>query len=136
MDLKPVLENARTVAIVGCSDNPARPSHRITRYLQQAGYRIIPVNPGHDRLHGELCYARLQEVPADPPIDLVNIFRHPRFTAGVVKDAIERVRETKERPVIWTQLGVSSPEAQRLAEDADLPYVKDRCILVEHARLM
>lgn len=136
MDMKPILEDARTIAVVGCSDNPGRPSYRITRYLQEAGYRIVPVNPAHDRLHGEPCYGRLQDAPPDPPIDLVNVFRHPRFTAGVVEDAIERAAQTGERPVIWTQIGVSSPDAQRLAGDAGLPYVRDRCILVEHARLL
>ena len=135
LDFKLLLEATRTIAVVGLSDDPMRPSYGIGRYLQQAGYRIIPVNPHHARVLGERCYDRIQDAPAEPSIDLVNIFRHPRYTADMIRDVLERIAATGERPVIWTQLGVSSAEAQQLAEGAGLAYVHNRCILVEHARL-
>jgi len=135
-DFKPLFETARTIAVVGCSPRPTRTSHRIARYLQQAGYTVIPVNPYHDTLLGVPCYPDVQHIPADVRLDIVNIFRRPSHTAAMVRDVLARLRTTGEHPVIWTQLGVSSPEAERLATDAGLPYVRNRCILVEHSRLM
>lgn len=136
MDLQSVLEHARTIAVVGCSPRATRTSHRIARYLQDAGYTVIPINPHHDELLGVPCYPDLLHVPEDTEIDIVNVFRQPRFTEGVVQDAVDRSERTGERPVIWTQLGVSTREAQRLAEAHGLPYVANRCSMVEHARLL
>ena len=135
MDLQSVLENARTIAVVGCSPRETRTSHRIARYLQDAGYTVVPINPHHDELLGVPCYPDLLSVPEDTHIDIVNIFRQPRFTEGVVQDAVDRNERTQENPVIWTQLGVSTQEAKRLAEAHGLPYVTNRCSMVEHARL-
>jgi predicted CoA-binding protein len=136
MNLKTALEDARTIAVVGCSPRETRTSHRIARYLQDAGYTVVPVNPHHDELLGVPCYPDLGHIPADTEIDIVNVFRQPRFTEGVVQETVERSERTDERPLIWTQLGVSSQEAQRLAAAHDLPYVANRCIMVEHARLL
>lgn len=136
MDLQSVLENARTIAVVGCSPRATRTSHRIARYLQDAGYTVIPINPHHDELLGAPCYPDLLSIPEDTHIDIVNVFRQPRFTEGVVQDALDRSERTGERPVIWTQLGVSTQEARKLAEAHGLPYVANRCSMVEHARLM
>jgi hypothetical protein len=135
-DLSSVLSTARTIAVVGCSDDPTRTSYRIAQYMQERGYRIVPVNPNVESVLGETAYSDLPSIPADVPIDVVNIFRAPQHTADMVRDAIERVEATGERPVIWTQLGVSSPEARSLAAEAGLPYVRNRCIKVEHARRM
>jgi predicted CoA-binding protein len=135
-DLKAILEAAETIAVVGCSGNPSRTSYAISRYLQEVGYRIIPVNPNYEEVHGERCYPDLASVPQDASIDLVDIFRNPRHTAEMVEHVVARARATGERPVVWTQLGVSTPEAERLAKEAALPYVKNRCILVEHSRLL
>ena len=134
LDLTAVLDDADTIAVVGCSGRPSRTSHGIAAYLQRAGYRMIPVNPNYDEILGEQCYSDLPSVPADVHIDIVNIFRAADHTADMVRSAIERVEHTGERPVIWTQLGVSSDEAQQLAEATDLPYVKNKCIMVEHQR--
>ena len=118
-DLPSVLESAQTIAVVGCSARPTRTSHKIARYMQGRGYRIVPVNPNYDEVLGEPCYPDLPSVPADVSIDIVDIFRAPRHTAEMVRTAIERVEQTEtvagERPVVWTQLGVSSPEAEELA---------------------
>ena len=139
-DLQSALESAQTIAVVGCSARPTRTSHKIARYMQDRGYRIVPVNPNYDEVLGEPCYPDLPSVPADVSIDIVDIFRAPRHTAEMVRTAIERVEQTEtvagERPVVWTQLGVSSPEAEELAAEAGLPYVRNRCIKVAYDRLL
>ncbi len=135
-DLQSVLESARTIAVVGCSARPTRTSHKIARYMQDRGYRIVPVNPNYDEVLGEPCHPDLPSVPADVSIDIVDIFRAPRHTAEMVRTAIERTEETGERPVLWTQLGVSSPEAEALAAEAGLPYVRNRCIKIAYDRLL
>lgn len=135
-DLKEILTSARTIAVVGCSNEPARPSYGITRYLKQNGYHVVPVNPKQDQCHGEPCHATISDIPDDVTIDVFNIFRNPRYAADMVREIVARAERTGERPVVWTQLGVSSPEAERLAEAAGLPYVKNRCILVERERLL
>ena len=136
MDLKTVLEDAQTIAIVGCSPRAFQTSHRIAQYLQAAGYRIVPVNPYHEEILGEPCYPELQAIPEDVALDIVNVFRRSEFTEGVVHDAAERAGQTGRYPVIWTQLGVHSPAAQEAAEAADLPYVASRCIMVDHRMLL
>lgn len=134
-DLLRLLADARTIAVVGLSARPHRTSHRIARYLQDSGYRVVPVNPHYDAVHGEPCYPDLASIPYGVEVDLINVFRAPRHTAGVVREAAAFAAERECRPAIWTQLGVSTPEAERLAAEAGLPYVANRCILVEHARL-
>ncbi len=133
-DLKATLADARTIAVVGCSDRPSRTSYAIARYLQEVGYRIIPVNPNITTGHGEVAYPTLESLPDDVKIDIVNIFRNPAYTAEMVQMAVDYAEASGTKPTVWTQLGVSTNEAQRLAEEAGLPYVKDRCIMVEHQR--
>lgn len=133
MNLPALLASVRTIAVVGCSDAPAATSHRIARYLIEAGFAVVPVNPNHARVLGRACYPSVADVPYDPPLDVVCIFRQPRFTAAMVETVVERIGHTDERPVVWTQVGVHSAEAERLATEAGLPYVRNRCIMVEHA---
>lgn len=133
-DLTQVLQDAETIAVVGCSKRESRTSHQIARALQKAGYRVIPVNPYADDLLGETCYPDVQSIPADVQVDVVNVFRRPEHTAQMVRDAAERAAQTGRTPVVWTQLGVSSDEAEREAAQAGLPYVRNRCIKVEHAK--
>lgn len=135
-DLKTVLETTEVIAVVGCSGQTMRTSHKIARYMQQRGYRVVPVNPNYDEVLGERCYPDLPSVPDDVEIDVVDIFRAPRHTADMVRTAIERTETTGRKPVIWTQLGVSSSEAEDLAADAGLPYVRNRCIKVAYDRLL
>ena len=135
-EIRSILQDAKTIAVVGCSDSPSRTSHRIAQYLQKSGYRVVPVNPHHDKILGETCYADLSELPDDISIDIVNIFRRPQFTAEMVHDAVAYSKKRKSHPAIWTQLGVSSSEARTLAEEAQLPYIQNRCIMVEHGRLV
>ncbi len=129
------LEQAKTIAVAGCSPRESRPSYRIARYLQRAGYRVIPVNPNAREILGEDCYPSVSRIPADIQIDIVDIFRRSRYTAEVVTDTLERAKATGQWPAIWTQLAVSSPQAERLASENGLPYIRERCIRVEHARL-
>ena len=134
-DLLTILRDAETIAVVGCSPRSTRTSHRIARYLQEAGYRVIPVNPHRDELLGTTCYPDVQSIPDDVQVDIVNVFRRPQYTADMVRDAIRRSETTGYLPVVWTQIGVSSREAEALAQETGLPYVKNRCIMVEHARM-
>ena len=136
MDLKDALQRARTIAVVGCSPRGFQTSHRIAVYLQRAGYRVVPVNPYHEEILGEPCYPDLQAIPAEVDVDIVNVFRRSQFTPGVVEDAVARMEATGDRPLIWTQIGVHHPEAERLAAEAELPYVADRCIMVDHRVLL
>ena len=135
-ELQTILEDARTIAVVGCSADPRRTSHGIARYLQRAGYRILPINPHCTEVLGETAYPDLDSLPDDVRVDLVNIFRNPRYTDDMVAMAVRYAEATGTRPVIWTQLGVSTPAAQQRAEAAGLPYVADRCIKIEHARFV
>jgi hypothetical protein len=121
------LSTARTIAVVGLSAKPWRPSHGVSEYMQSRGYRIIPVNPNVDEVLGEKAYARLEDVPE--PIDIVNIFRRP--------DAVEPVVEAAVRigaRMVWMQEGVVNRAAEQRARAAGLEVVMDRCILKEHRR--
>ena len=105
-------------------------------YLQEAGYTIVPVNPHRDELLGERAYPSLIDIPDSISLDLVDVFRRPEFMEGVVREAIARRDRSGNNPVIWTQIGVSSFEAEELANEAGIPYIRNRCTLVEHSRLL
>lgn len=136
LDVTAALRNANTIAVVGCSMQSSRTSHQIASYLQRHGYRVVPVNPNHEEILGEPCVPSLQEVPDGVTVDIATIFRRPEHTAEMVRDAVRYAEATATTPVVWTQLGVSSPEAEQIAAEAGLPYVRNRCIKVEHARRM
>ena len=116
---------AKRIAVVGLSDDPGRPSHGIGGYLASHGYEVIPVNPNHDQILGKKCYARLADIPGG--VDLVNVFRQPQFCADVTREAIEAGAKG-----VWLQAGIRNEEARRLAEEANVDFVQDRCIMVEH----
>ena len=118
----------RTLAVIGLSDDPRKPSHSVSAYMQRAGYRILPVNPGVQHVLGEKSYASLAELPVKP--DVVNVFRLPRFIPAVVDEMIAfGLRD------LWVQLGIVNLAAAEQAEKAGLRVVMDRCILIEHSRL-
>jgi len=127
-EIERVLGTARTVAVVGCSPNPDRPSNAIARYLMENGYRVVPINPGHDRILGQTCYRSLSEVPAEVEIDIVNVFRRSEEVAKVAQEAIAR-----GTGLFFMQQGVIDRESARRLEGAGIPVAMDRCILVEHA---
>src|SRR2546425_4973417 len=120
-----ILKMCRTIAVVGLSSNPMRPSHEVTEYMQRAGYRIIPVNPNETEVLGEKCYAQLEDL--QEKIDVVNIFRRAEEVPPVVESAIRIGAK-----VVWMQLGIENEEAAEKAKAAGLAVVGDGCILVEH----
>ena len=120
-----LLTRAKTIAVVGLSSNPLRPSHGVTAYMQSHGYHIIPVNPNIDECLGQKAYASLLEVPEK--IDIVNIFRRPEFVEEVVDQAIQL-----KVPAIWMQEDVIHEKAAEKARQARIFVVMDRCILKEH----
>lgn len=126
--IRSALESARTIAVVGCSPKPDRPSNVIARYLMEQGYRVVPVNPGHPRILGETCYRSLQEVPPEVDIDIVDVFRRSDQVAPVALQAIARGTR-----FFFMQQGVVDERSARLLEEAGIPVAMDRCILVEHA---
>ena len=115
---------------MGCSPDPARPSHVIACYLKSNGYRVIPVNPGHDEILGEKCYGALSEIPADVRIDIVDVFRRSSEVGRLADEAIVR-----GAGFFFMQQGVVDPDAARRLEEAGIPVAMDRCILVERERL-
>ena len=128
--IRAALEAAETVAVVGCSPNPSRPSNEIARYLQRQGYRVVPVNPGHREILGEPCYPTLSDVPADVRIDIVDVFRRSEYVAGVAEEAIAR-----RVPFVFLQLEVVDEASARSLEAAGIGVAMDRCILIEHRGL-
>ncbi|HKJ33437.1 MAG TPA: CoA-binding protein [Balneolales bacterium] len=134
MNIREILENAKKIAVVGCSTNPTKDAHNVPAFLQKMGYTIIPVNPNCDRVLGQTCYADLKGIPEDMNIDIIDIFRRPKDTEKVVDDAIDRFGKSKHKPVIWTQFGVSSDLAKRQAEEAGFEYVENRCLKVEYQK--
>ncbi len=127
-----LLRGARTIAVVGYSGNPVRPSHGVSRYLRAAGYRVIPVNPmlGGAVIEGERAYDRLRDIPPETRVDLVDVFRRAEYLDAVVEDAV-----AAKLPAIWFQLDLGNVAAARRAEAAGLRVVWDRCTEIEHRRL-
>lgn len=120
-----LLTRTRTIAVVGLSSSPFRPSFGVAQYMQSKGYRIIPVNPNEQRVLGEKAYASLSEIPEK--IDLVDVFRRPEFVPEIVEETIRL-----KIPSLWLQEGVIHEAAARKARDAGISVVMDRCILKEH----
>lgn len=129
--LREMLSTAKVIAVVGLSSKRSRPSFGVTRYMQGAGYRIIPVNPNETEVLGEKAYASLDAIPKGTPIDIVNIFRRSEEVPEVVEAAI-RVGAR----CVWMQEGVIHDAAAASARKAGLIVVMDRCILKEHQRLL
>ncbi len=129
-----VLHRVRTIAMVGASANWNRPSYFAMKYLQEKGYRVIPVNPGQagKTLLGEMAYASLSDIPED--FQMVDIFRAAPAAGGIVEEAIG-LKERRGIEVIWMQLGVINHEAARAAEAAGLTVIMDRCPKIEFGRL-
>ena len=121
-----ILRSARTIAVVGLSANPRRPSHGVARYLQRAGYRIIPVNPNVAEVLGERAYPTLAELPG--PVDVVEVFRRSEFAGGIVDEAI-----AIGAGAVWLQDGVVDEPAAERARAAGLDVVMDDCMMRRHA---
>jgi predicted CoA-binding protein len=119
----------RTLAVVGLSDDPSRVSYAVSAYMQEQGFRILPVNPGIASALGERSYASLSELPVRP--DVVNVFRLPKFIPAIVDEMLALGLDN-----LWVQLGIRNEAAAQKAESGGIRVVMDRCIMVEHRRLV
>jgi uncharacterized protein len=128
-EITKILQNYRVVAVVGLSSDPGRPSYQVAQYLQNHGYRIIPVNPGCREVLGEQCYPSLKDIPF--PVEVVDIFRKVEAIPAIVDEAIGVGAKA-----VWLQLGLEEPESARKARKAGLQVVMNRCMKVDHAALV
>ena len=126
-EITEILHNYRVVAVVGLSADPSRPSYRVAQYLQEHGFRIVPVNPGCQEILGERCYAGLKDIPF--PVEVVDIFRNVDAIPEIVAEAI-----AVGAKVVWMQLGLEEPHSARKAKQAGLQVVMDRCLKIEHGQ--
>jgi len=130
-ELTRILANSKTIALVGASPKENRPSYKVMTYLQQAGYKVLPINPGQEGklILGEKVYASLGQI--EEPVDIVDIFRRAEFVPEIVEQAMAIKAKT-----IWMQLAIRNEEAALVATEAGLNVVMNRCTKIEHARLM
>jgi predicted CoA-binding protein len=126
--LRRILRSCRTIAVVGLSADWFRPSHFAAKYMQEHGYRVIPVNPRYESILGERCYARLEDIPEQ--VDLVDVFRKTPDVPPIARSAVAIGAKC-----LWQQIGVTSAEANAIARAAGLDSVMDRCVKIEHGRL-
>ncbi|HEU4548299.1 MAG TPA: CoA-binding protein [Rhizomicrobium sp.] len=131
--IKSILRSVRTIAMVGASANEIRPSYFALMYLLNKGYKVIPVNPGAagTQILGQTVYASLKDVPA--PVDMVDIFREAKYAPDIARETVAE-KERLGVKVLWMQLGVINPEAERIGKDAGLTVIMDRCPKIEHGR--
>jgi predicted CoA-binding protein len=128
-EIKQILLDTQTIAVVGLSDDPSKTSHMVSEAMQTKGYRIIPVNPKATSILGETTYASLKDIPF--PIDIVNVFRRPEHTPPIAEEAVAIGAK-----VLWLQLGIANEEAATIASKGGLQVIMDRCIKVEDSILL
>jgi predicted CoA-binding protein len=136
-DVKEILSKYKTVAVVGASRDSSKDSHRVAKYLQSQGFRIIPINPTADKILGEKCYKNLLEMPADvqKTIEIVDVFRPSSETPAIVEQAV-KLKERYDKPyVVWMQLGIINEQAAEIARQAGITVVMNRCMMQEHCKL-
>lgn len=131
MTIPELLAKYKTIAVVGLSDNPTRPSHSVTKYMLDSGYEIIPINPMHEKIFGLTCYSNLESLTEElrARVQIVNVFRKSEEVLPVVEEAI-----SVGAKAIWMQLGITNETAAERAREAGLVVVQNRCISVEHQR--
>jgi uncharacterized protein len=122
-------ESPRTIAVIGLSEVPSKPSHYVSEYMQQHDYKIYPINPSIQSVLGEKCYASLADLPIKP--DIVNVFRLPKFIPAIVDEMLQL-----GLPNLWVQQGIINLEAAARAEAGGIHVVMDRCIMVQHRRFI
>ncbi|MEW6455215.1 MAG: CoA-binding protein [Acidobacteriota bacterium] len=128
-EIKKILRESKTIAVVGCSRDLEKDAHKVPKYLKEHGYKIIPVNPFADEILGEKTCKILSEI--EEPVDMVDIFRPSEECLQIAKEAIK----IKPR-VVWMQVGIRNEEAAKLAERNGIKVVMDKCIMIEHKRLI
>ncbi len=126
-----LLTNVKTIAIVGLSDNPTRPSNEVALYLKGQGFRVIPVNPNYTEIVGQKVYPDLLSIPKEIQIDIVDIFRRSEDVLPHIKEAIER----GDVKTIWLQEGISNPAAEQYAKDHNLHVIANFCLMKAHKRI-
>ncbi|NCN03879.1 MAG: CoA-binding protein [Candidatus Pacebacteria bacterium] len=124
MNFKEILTPPKTIAVIGLSDKPARPSYQVAAYLQNQGFKIIPVNPAVDKVLGEKSYSSITAIPDDIKIDIVDIFRNSEAVPAIIEEIIS----LRIKPFIWMQEGVISPKGQSLAQQNDMSVVMNFCM--------
>jgi len=136
-EIREILDKYRVVAVVGLSDTLGRPSHRVAAYLRKHGYQIIPVNPFVDKVLGEKSYKSLLDIPVDiqKTIGIVDVFRKSEDVAPIVVQAIELRVQLGMPCVVWMQRGIVNVDAAKIAQQAGLRVVMDRCIMEDHLHL-
>ncbi|MEE8355079.1 MAG: CoA-binding protein [Candidatus Bathyarchaeia archaeon] len=136
--IRGILKRHTTVAVVGLSRNPSKASYEVAEYLQSRGYRIVPINPGADEILGEKSYGSLLELPEElkRSVEIVDLFRPSEAVPPFVDDAIKLREEFGAPEVIWMQLGIVNEEAAEMARGAGMTVIMDRCMKVEHRRLL
>jgi predicted CoA-binding protein len=130
-EIRVLLADAKTIAVVGLSSTPDRPSFEVAEFLQRRGYRIVPVNPNETEVLGERAYPTLLDVPEDVTIDIVDVFRRPEHTPPIAEQTVARGAK-----MLWLQDGVVNEDARRIAADAGIPVVMDDCIKRNVRRLL
>ncbi len=131
MTTKEMLTNYKSIAVVGFSANTEKTSHRVPIYMIEQGYDVIPVNPVADKIAGLKVYHDLASIPEE--IDIVNVFRPSADCLNVAKEAVERKKSRGDVKVLWLQEGIVNEEARKLAEDNEILFIEDKCILKEHS---
>ena len=132
--IKNILENYKTIAIVGLSRNPKKSSHQVAKYLQSKNYNIIPVNPNANKILGKKAYKNLLEIRE--PIEIINIFRPSEQTLPIVKEAIQLKKRNITLKVIWMQLNIINQKAANLAKKSGFIVVMNKCIMKEHKHML
>ena len=127
-DPETIVREARTIAVVGLSDDPEKASNEVGSYLKEQGYRIIPVNPTEEEVLGERAYETVEQIPEQ--VDVVDVFLPPEKTPEIAEDAVQASAR-----VLWLQEGIENPEARRIAEEGGLAYVENRCMRKTHEGL-
>ncbi len=126
--MKSMYETAKTIAVIGLSNNQAKAAYGVASFMQKKGYKIVPVNPSCEEALGEKCYPSLEDIPFT--VDLVDVFRRPEFTPEIARSAVKIGTKT-----FWLQEGIVNPEAKKIAEEGGLDYVEDLCFFKEYIRL-
>jgi len=131
--IRKAFETCRTIGVYGMSKNPEKPAHYVPAFLLSKGYIIIPINPYADQIIGQRCYHHLSVV--QEKIDILEVFRPSERVAAVIKEAIARRKEKGDISVVWLQEGIQNPEAQRIAEEAGIVCIQDRCMKKEFKKV-
>jgi hypothetical protein len=134
--IREILQKTKTIAVVGLSKDPEKISYEVSAYMQQHGFRIVPVNPFVDEVLGEVCYKSLLDIPLETQktIDVVGVFRRSEDVPPIVEQAIQLKASVGRSVVVWMQMGIVNEQAAEAARRAGLTVVMDKCLMVEHHR--